>query len=221
MVMAIRHAMDGHRVWWVAPTYGLALHPWFTFKGRFASTWVSKIESHHHIELETGGSITIKTADNPYGLRGVGLDFVVIDEAAFVAEEVWTACLRPALSDREGGALMLSTPRGRNWFCHAFQRGQDPMSEDWQSWRFPTRGNPRIRPPEIAEAKLLLPERIFQQEYEAEFLADGGTVFRRVGAAATAPTDAQRHDRQHNGGAGSLRRGRVGVAAGAHRGAGA
>lgn len=187
MNMAVRHALDGRRVWWVAPTYLLALHPWRAFKWRFATAWDSKTEYYHHIDLPNGGSITVKTADNPDGLRGVGLDFLVVDEAAFILEEVWTACLRPALSDRGGSALIISTPRGRNWFFHAYQRGRDPLVEDWRSWRYPTVSNPHIPPEEIADARALLPGSIFRQEYEAEFIEDGGAVFRRVNAAATAP----------------------------------
>lgn len=188
--MAVYRALGGQRVWWVAPTYLMALHPWLTFKRRLADEWVSKTEYARHIELESGGSLTVKTADNPDGLRGVGLDFIVVDEAAFILEEVWTASLRPALSDRQGSALLISTPHGRNWFYRAFQRGLDPLVPDWHSWRYPTLNNPLIRPQEIEDARALLPERIFKQEYEAEFLPDGGEVFRRVREAATAPPDA-------------------------------
>ncbi len=188
LAMAIRAAkIQGARVWWVAPTYLLAFHPWRAFKSRFAAEWAQKIEEDHHIDLDTGGSITVKTADYPDGLRGVGLDFVVVDEAAFIDEEVWAGCLRPALSDREGSALILSTPRGRNWFYHAYQRGIDPLNTDWKSWSKPTASNPAIQPVEIDEARRTLPEAIFRQEYEAAFLEDGGEVFRSVQRAATAP----------------------------------
>ena len=185
--MAIDYALDGARVWWVAPTYGLAFHPWRDFKRRLAAMCEQKIESDRHIDLKSGGSITVKTADYPDGLRGVGLDFLVVDEAAFIDEEVWTSSLRPALSDRDGKALFLSTPRGRNWFYHAHQRGMDNLNTDWQSWSFPTISNPRIKPEEIAEARRTLPAHIFQQEYEASFLEDGGEVFRSLNRAAIAP----------------------------------
>jgi hypothetical protein len=185
--MAIHHALRGERVWWAAPTYGLAFHPWLDFKRRFAGEWVSKTEDKHHIDLPSGGSITVKTADNPDGLRGVGVDFMVVDEAAFIAGEVWQAALRPALSDRDGAALLISTPRGRNWFFHAYGRGTDPAYPDWMAWRKATSENPRIRAEELEEARMTLPARIFSQEYAAEFLADGGAVFRGINRAAAAP----------------------------------
>ena len=112
---------------------------------------------------------------------------MVVDEAAFIDEEIWTACLRPALSDRGGKAIFLSTPRGRNWFYHCFERGNDPLNNEWQSWTFPTAANTKIPAEEIAESRRTLPERIFRQEYEAAFLEDGGEVFRNIYGAAIAP----------------------------------
>ncbi len=190
LALAAEQARQGARVWWVAPTYGLAFHPWRAVKAAFAGQWTHKLEAERFVELEGGGTITVKSADDPDGLRGVGLDFVVVDEAAFVTEEAWGAALRPALADRRGRALLISTPRGRNWFYHAHQRGLDPLFEDWMAWRYPTAANPLILPAEIDEARAILPARIFQQEYEAEFLADGGEVFHNVQAAATAPAGA-------------------------------
>ncbi len=190
LVIATQAALEGRRVWWVAPTYGLAFHPWRAIKAALAEEWTFKSEAERHIDLPGGGFLTVKSADDPDSLRGVGLDLVVVDEAAFIAEEAWTAALRPALSDRRGSALLISTPRGRNWFYHAYQRGLDRHNRAWHSWRYPTAKNPQIPRAEIEEAHGLLPEAIFRQEYEAEFLAEGGEVFRNVRAAATAPTDA-------------------------------
>jgi phage terminase large subunit-like protein len=68
--------------------------------------------------------------------------------------------------------------------------GQNPAHEQWKSWRFPTRANPLIDAAEIEAARELLPERVFRAEYLAEFLEDGGGVFRRVEAAATAEPEA-------------------------------
>jgi len=186
MALAVGYALDGYRVWWVAPTYGLAFHPWRAFKRRLAGLWEQKIETDRHIDLKSGGSITVKTAEYPDGLRGVGVDFLVVDEAAFVDEEVWTSCLRPALSDTEGGALILSTPRSRNWFYQVYQLGTDEEASEWQSWTFKTIDNPRIKPGEVDEARRRLPDRIFRQEYLAEFLEDGGEVFRGLMKASVA-----------------------------------
>ena len=54
------------------------------------------------IVLPGGGSITVKSADDPDALRGVGLDGVVLDEAAFMKEEAWINGIRPALVGSPG-----------------------------------------------------------------------------------------------------------------------
>jgi hypothetical protein len=89
--------------------------------------------------LPGGGTVQVRSADNPDALRGEGLDFVVVDECAYVAEAAWQEALRPALSDRLGRAMFISTPAGRNWFWRHYQRGLE--GGDWQSWSFPTSDN--------------------------------------------------------------------------------
>lgn len=104
---------------------------------------------------------------------------MVYDEAALGREDSWTEELRPALSDRRGWALFLSTPRGRNnWFHRLWLRGQDDASGAWQSWRFPTSANPHIPPDEVDAARGLLPAAVFDQEYDAVFNDAGASPFR-------------------------------------------
>jgi len=144
-------------------------------------------ETDRLIRFPGGGSVQVRSADDPNSLRGEGLDFVVLDECAFMAESAWLEALRPALSDRKGRALFISTPRGRNFFWR-LSISSDP---DTVAFSFPTSTNPHIDPAEIAHAKRTLPERIFLQEFEAQFLDDAGAVFRRVREAATA---TERHE---------------------------
>lgn len=137
------------------------------------------------VKMPGGGEVRTRSADNPDSLRGEGLDFVVLDECAFMKEEAWSEALRPSLSDRGGSAMFISTPKGRNWFWRLWQMGQD-FKHGWASYHFPTSDNPYIPDEEIEAARAGLPERIFRQEYLAEFIDDAGGVFRRVMEAATA-----------------------------------
>jgi len=134
------------------------------------------------VTLPGGGWVQVRSADNPDSLRGEGLDFVVFDECAFMQEAAWIDAVRPALSDRQGRALFISTPKGHNWFWRNWLRGQDDGESEWQSWRFPTSTNPYIEPSEIEAARRQLPQRTFEQEYLAEFIDDAGAVFRNIRA---------------------------------------
>ncbi len=185
---------SGGRAWWVAPSYKMAMVGWRTVYRLGRQIPGANIRRGDLlVEMPGGGSVQVRSADDPQSLRGEGLTLAVLDECAFMREEAWTEALRPALSDRLGGALFISTPKGRNWFWRLFQRGQDDGEPDWRSWRFPTLDNPFIAPSEIEAARRDLPERIYQQEYEAAFLEDAGGVFRRVMEAATlAPQDPAR-----------------------------
>lgn len=184
-LMCITVALHGGRAWWVAPSYPVASVGWRLI--RQLAIQLDGVEVRHVDRLVTmpgGGTVQVRSADNPDSLRGEGLNLVVLDECAFTKEAAWAEALRPALSDRQGRALFISTPKGRNFFWRLWQRGQ--MGEDgWQSWRFPTSDNPYIPSGEIEAARRGLPDRIFQQEYLAEFLEDAGEVFRGVMTAAT------------------------------------
>ena len=125
------------------------------------------------------GWIHFATADTEGGLRGEGLSLVVVDEAAHIRDlqRIWEQELRPALADRQGRALFISTPLGFNFFYDLYRNAEsDP---DWVSWRFRTEDNPRISPDEIAAARRQLPALVFRQEYEAEFVQLAGALFRR------------------------------------------
>lgn len=171
-------------IWWVAPTYGMAMVGWRKLEELIPQQLIAnKSISERYFDVydrfDQVSRIWVKSADNPDSLRGEGLDLAIIDEAAFVKEEAWTAAIRPALADKLGRGVFISTPLGRNWFWRVFLQGQadDP---EWKSWTFKTLDNPHIAPSEIEAARRDLPERIFRQEFDAEFLEDAGAVFRNV-----------------------------------------
>ena len=186
---AISVAGQGGAAWWIMPSYTMSVEVWRALKATLHGTWSEKNEQTRLIVLPGGGSIRVRSGDDPDSLRGASLDLAVLDEAAFLREAVWTSALRPALSDRRGRALFLSTPKGvGNWFHKVFSYGLDTGRSEWQSWQFATAANPRIDADEIESARRDLPDRVFRAEYLAEFIDDGGGVFRNVLDAATAVT---------------------------------
>jgi hypothetical protein len=164
-------------VWWVSPSHS---------QSRMALRMVAKLIPTKHREvnktfgeiyLSTGGRISFKSGERWDNLRGEGLDLVIIDEAAFVAQDLWTQAIRPALSDKQGEALLISTFDGENWFYDLYRFALDPENTEWQGWRFPTAENPYIPVAEIEEARRSLPKEVFGQEYLASPLAFAGAVF--------------------------------------------
>jgi len=183
-----RSAVHGHAVAWCSPSYRMLTEVWREAR-RILGPVVERIDSQQHrLELLGGGVIEMWSLDQPDVARGRKYRTVVIDEAAMVRhlEEAWNAVLRPTLVDIRGGAWFLSTPKGLNYFKRLFDRGADPGYPDWAAWQMPTLSNPYIPADEVEDSRKTLPERTFQQEFNAIFLESEGQVFRKVLEAATA-----------------------------------
>jgi hypothetical protein len=175
--LCVEAAAKGGRAWWIAPTFPIASIGWRAIRHLVKQIPYSEVREGERIAtLPGGGWIQVKSSDNPDSLRGEGLDLAVFDECAFMVEEAWVEAVRPALSDRQGKALFISTPQGRNWFWRMWARGQSGDAE-WASWTFPTADNPYIDPLEIEAARLGSPPRVFAQEYEADFSLSEGVFF--------------------------------------------
>jgi hypothetical protein len=159
----------GRLAWYVAPTYKQAKRiAWERLKQMTRKCWVSKPnETDLSIKLIGGGTIALRGADNYDSLRGNGLDFVVLDEFASMAPKAWTEVLRPALSDRLGGALFIGTPKGLNHFYDLYQNAQ--AQADWQAFHFTTEEGGHVAPEEIESARSQLDERTYRQEFQANF----------------------------------------------------
>lgn len=181
----LRIIKPNQKVWIVAPTYELTKKVFrevFWSFHKHLPHWVKKSsEADLTIELVNGSIVKCKSVDNPVSLFGEGINFLIIDECARISENVWNEALRPTLTDTEGDVLLISTPQGMNWFQQMFVRGQDPNEKNYAGWQFPSSANPFLKAEEIEEAERTLPERVFKQEYLAEFVSDAGTVFRNVG----------------------------------------
>jgi phage FluMu gp28-like protein len=131
--------------------------------------------------------------DSPDSGRGRAYALVVLDEAALIPnlETAWQESIRPQLTDYQGGAWFLSTPKGtQNYFHTLYQRGQDARQADWASWQMPTSSNPFMPAAEIEAARADLTDLAFAQEYLAQFVSWAGAVFRRIlEAIAEAPAN--------------------------------
>lgn len=175
--LCLAKAMEGKNAWWVAPTYAMALEGWKTVRDLAGKYGMEVKESEKTVYTKAGGFVTVRTADNPDRLRGAGLDLVVLDECAFIKEQTWKEVLRPTLTERKGGALFISTPKGiQNWFKRLWDDAEN--NEEWERWQFSSYDNPMIDKKELATAKKEIGSFLFSQEYEAEFVEQSGGLFK-------------------------------------------
>lgn len=181
----IGKASSGGIAWWVAPSYKTSEAGWRPLTqicARIPAVRVLKAEKT--ILFPSGGLVAVRSSEVFDNLRGEGLDLVVLDECAFQKPEVWTEVLRPALADKKGSALFISTPNRCNWFYDLFNQSLT-HPQTWRSWQFPTASNPFIDPSEIDLARRSTTDEIFRQEYLAEFIQEYGSVFRNIEAVST------------------------------------
>jgi len=167
------------KCWYVAPTYRMAKDiVWNELVDRLTKhKWISKTNhSDLKITLRNGSEISLRGGDNENSLRGVGLDFLVMDEFADCKSHLWHEVLRPTLSDKNGSALFCGTPRGYgNWSYNLFTKEQEDIN--WKSFQFTTLEGGQVSATEIDQARQDLDERTFKQEYMASFVNYAGQIY--------------------------------------------
>lgn len=167
------------KVFYVAPTQSQAREViWNTLldlgKDVISQAHINNLE----LKLINGISIILKGSDRPETMRGVSLNYVVIDEYGDMKPEVYELILRPALSDLKGGALFIGSPMGRNHFYDLHKQATLGTLEDYAAYHFTSFDNPFLDPEEINAAKRTMSSFAFRQEYMASFEAQGSEIFK-------------------------------------------
>lgn len=169
---------QGSGVMYVAPTQGQArVIIWQLLLDLGREVISASHVNNSEITLVNGAVIYVRGADRPDTLRGVSLTYVVLDEYADMKPIVWEQVIRAALSDKQGRAMFIGTPKGRNHFYDIYQLGMDDDPE-YKSWSFTTADNELISPDEIEAARRTLSSFAFKSEYLASFDNAGTNVFK-------------------------------------------
>lgn len=174
--------MPGQLIWYVSPSYRMCKQiMWRELVSALPKEWIYRInETFLSITLINGTLIELKGADNPDSLRGVGINFLVMDEVQDIDPEAWTKVLRPTLASTRGKGLFIGTPKSYNFLYDLYMLGQVPeniAAKRWHSWQFPTITSPFIPDDEIEAARLDMDERSFKQEFLASFEVMSGRVY--------------------------------------------
>ena len=135
----------------------------------------NKIENS--VILRNGSEIYFKSYQNPDSIRGYSVDFLIIDEAAFLEDEDFFQVFRPTLSAKGKKCILCSSPRGYNYFHDLWQQGHGRKSKHYKSYFTNYKQCPFSNKEEIADAKKSLPDKIFRAEYLGEFVDGGMSVF--------------------------------------------
>jgi len=169
----------GSKIMWVAPTYQQSTKVMKELISIIADSGIikSKNMSENEIHLKTGSTILFRSAEKYDNLRGYTMDYMIVDEAAYIRDEAWKSALKPIVLIKGKKVVFFSTPRGRNFFYELDKMGLDPDSTQYSSFQGHYSDNPFVDPAEIESARKTLPAHIFKAEYEGQFVEGDTQVF--------------------------------------------
>lgn len=185
-VLITKSRTPNQLLWWVAPTYAVVKRGYDMVVKKLPEGVLAKPAPPSSnfdqgrkviLHFKNGTKMEFYSAERPDGMLGAAVDFAVLDEAAIMPAHIWNQVVRPTLLDHEGGALMISTPRGKNWFYDAWLKGQDANKAEWDSWTYTSKDNPFLPEGAAEEMAADLPRAEAQQEIYAVWLAEGAQVF--------------------------------------------
>ena len=176
----VRHAVQCERpdprFAYVAPTYTQAKDVAWSYLKRYVGNIPGMSISESELSVtfpHNNARIRLYGAENYDRIRGLYLDGVVIDEMGDIDPRAWAEVIRPALSDRQGWATFIGTPKGRNEFYRIIHGGgefkgalKDP---DWFGDVLKASGTSLIPDSELADARKMLTPEQYAQEYECSF----------------------------------------------------
>ena len=185
LVYLLEAAIDhpGCEVWYLAETYKQAERvTWRKLKQMVPEEYIAYTnESKLILELTNGSRFALHGRENPDNLRGDGIQRMVNDEFCVQVKGdkgllTWEESLRPMLSDTNGDALFISTPKGYNWGYDLYLRGLNKAA-GWESFTWTTIEGGWVSASEVEQARKELNPRSFRQEYEASFESLSGRVY--------------------------------------------
>lgn len=162
---------------YIAPTFGAAKRiAWDMLKDYVRGIPVIEInEAELRVDLrrpDKGDRIRFQLlgAENPNAIRGMYLDGAVLDEYSVMNPEIWTHVVRPALADRLGWAIFISTPNGQNHFYDLYKYAEK-NPQDWFCAIYKASETGIVPKSELEAALHLMGESVYNQEFECSFSA--------------------------------------------------
>lgn len=131
------------------------------------------------LQFPWGAEVFTKSAESPESLLGEEVDWMILSEASRLPENIYDGYLRARLGSREGRVIIPTTPHGFNWL---YKRFYIPAAEgDPQYWAkiVSVIENKHFSREEYERAKKELPEDVFKEQYDGEFVAQTGLIYKR------------------------------------------
>jgi len=184
LLKVYKEAINHKGVYWiVSPSFRLAKNTIWDDPRMLDTVFDKEVvdkknQSELSLKLINGSWIYLYGADNPDYLRGPNPDGVVLDEYSVLKEEIWSEIVAPIVYSNKGWVFFCFTPKGQNHAWKLWLQAKD--NPDWERSFLPASKSNILSEKELKSIKSTLPEAAYAQEFECEFLAGEGVVFRRV-----------------------------------------
>src|SRR3990167_4516773 len=191
-------------VWIVAPTNELGGRIWdnielWAREFPFLKARKQDLLKGRSIENLIGRSwLRIKSADIPTQLKGDAGDLLIVEEAGDMADDIWSKYLEPFISEirpitgKKGRVLFIGNASHKgSWFHLKWEENEDDENISFwiptaieENGKIISSSNPLLAIEELERIKKGNPERVWKQEWLAEWLVGSGEVFRGIKAIA-------------------------------------
>lgn len=190
MNLAVKYALehDNAKVLIVMPSSDQRSTIWSEFQELFAKApFINKVDnSKYNVYIGNNSMIRFRLGSMPHAksLKGNKFDFLIIDEASLMSPIVWEEYLSFTLATTPMDRLKVifsTTPRGNDYIYKLYNLGLDPNYPTYTSIHAPSTSNPMVTQEFINDLRNTLPEKLFKQEVEAEFIGNSGSLFENIG----------------------------------------
>lgn len=166
---ALRCTKPNPRFAYIAPYYAQAKDVVWSYVKQYTAgiPGTAINEGELRVDLPNGARLRLYGADNYDRLRGIYLDGVVLDEFADQPPQAWREVIRPALADRQGWAVFIGTPKGRNAFYDLYQ--QAVKSPDWFAMKLKSSETGLVEQAELDAMRAQMSENEYRREMECDF----------------------------------------------------
>lgn len=173
-------SLNNAKIGYITPTYKLAR----LFYKELNESSISLIKESNQTDLLikflTGSYVQFFSAEAKDAIRGFQFTHLIIDEAAFISDDVYNEVIHATHLIKGKKVVMCSTPNSSSGFFHQYYTYGIEQKENYRSKKINIYDNPFVSPEEILTIKNSLPDRVFRQEYLAEFFDADGAVFTNI-----------------------------------------
>ena len=174
---AVMRALNNpkHRMFWVSPIQDQANKVMKDIEGMFSShqdLWTKIIKRYdrkaNEMYFYNGSFIKFRSADSGDNLRGATLDYIYLDEAAYMKLDFINEVLLPMVTRTGGKVTAASTFNGPNWFYDWFKEGQ--QEENWEQIKSIKRTYLDLNDDKVAKTVLGIKKSMTKAQFDQEFL---------------------------------------------------